>query len=138
MAGRACKMAITRASRVKTRSFSAHRIRNFMLFSLVLTQIGPEMHVAPGNRDLLPFWAVSGLKTLPALAGRASKMAITRASRVKTRSTSAHCVRNPMLFDLVRAQILPKMHVTPGNGDLLPFWAVFGLITPPVGCRLGV
>ena len=27
--------------------------------------IWPKMHVAPGNRDLLPFWAVFGLKTLP-------------------------------------------------------------------------
>ena len=60
------------------------------------------------------------------MAGRASKMTITRASRVKTRGTSAHRIQNSMLFDLVRGQILPKMHVAPGNRDLLPFWAVFG------------
>ena len=52
---------------------------------------------------------------------RASKMAITRASRVKARGTSAHRIRNFMLFDLVRGQVLPKMHVAPGNRDLLPF-----------------
>ena len=29
-----------------------------------------------------------------------------------------------MLFDLVRGQIWPKMHVAPGNRDLLQFWAI--------------
>ena len=67
-----------------------------------------------------------------------AKMAITRASRVKTRGTSAHPIRNFMLFDLVRGQILQKMHIAPGNRDLLPFWAVVGLKTPPGGGRSGV
>ena len=65
-------------------------------------------------------------------------MAISRASRVKTRGTPAHQIRNFMLFDLVCGQILPKMHVDPGNRDLLPFWAVLGLKTPPGGGRPGV
>ena len=43
-----------------------------------------------------------------------------------------------MIFDLVRRQILPKMHVAPGNRDLLLFWAVFGLKTPTGGGRKGV
>ena len=38
-----------------------------------------------------------------------------------------------MVFELVRGQILPKMHVALGNRDLLPFGAVFGLKTPPDG-----
>ena len=40
-----------------------------------------------------------------------------------------------MLFDLVRPQILPKMHVAPGNRNLMPCRAVFGLKTPPGGGR---
>ena len=175
-----------------------------MLFDLVRGQIWPKMHIAPGNRNLLPFWAVFGLKTphgggrssvqngynsgkprqnaryfgssnpefhalrfslrtnpaknarspgklqFIAVLGRfplensarqwpvrASKMAITRASRVKTRGTSAHRIRNFMLFDLVRGQIWPKMQVAPGNRDLLPFWGVFGLKTPPGSGRSG-
>ena len=75
-------------------------------------------------------WAEAG-QGQAALAGRASEMAITRASRVKPRGTSAHRIRNFMLFDLVYRQILPKMYVAPGNRDLLLFWAVFGLKTPP-------
>ena len=106
-------MAITWASRVKTGSTLAHRIRNFMIFDLVRGQILRKLHVAPGNRDSLPFWTVCGLKTRSVVAGRASKRAITRASCVKTRGISAHCIRNFMLFDLVSGQILPKMHVAP-------------------------
>ena len=60
------------------------------------------MHVSPGNRDLLPFWTVFGLKTLPAVVGRASKIAITRASRAKMRGTLAHRIRNFIVFDLLR------------------------------------
>ena len=43
-----------------------------------------------------------------------------------------------MLFDLVPGQIWPKMHVAPGNLNLLLFWAVFGLKTLPGGGRSGV
>ena len=56
-----------------------------MLLDLLRGQILPKMHVARGNFDLLPFWTVFGLKILPALAGRASKMAITRAKRAAPR-----------------------------------------------------
>ena len=45
------------------------------------------MHVAPGNRDLLPFWVFFGLKTSPAVAGRVSKMAITWFRGPKTSGT---------------------------------------------------
>ena len=72
----------------------------------------------------LQFYSVSDIRFLPVNPRPpiwVSKMAITRASRVKTRGTSAHRIRNFMLFDLVRRQILPKMHVAPGNPDLLPF-----------------
>ena len=72
-----------------------------MLFDVVRGQILPKMHVAVGNRDLLPFWTVFDLKTPPVVARGASKMAITQASRVKTRSTWAHRIRNFLLFDLV-------------------------------------
>ena len=65
-------------------------------------------------------------------------MAITQASRVKTRSTWAHRIRNFLLFDLVSRQILPKVHVASEKRDLLPFWTVFGLKTPPGGGRSGV
>ena len=34
-----------------------------MVFDLVHGQILPKMHVALGNRNLLPFWTVFGLKT---------------------------------------------------------------------------
>ena len=65
-------------------------------------------------------------------------MAITQGSCVKTHGTHAHRIRNVMLFDLFCRQIFPKMHVAPGNRDLLPFWAVFGLITPLSSGKLGV
>ena len=96
------------------------------------------MHIDPGNGVLLPFWAFSASKLRPAVAGRASKMAITWVSRVKMSGTSAPRIRNVRLSDLVRAKILPKMHIAPGNRDLLPFCAVFGLKTPPGSGRSGV
>ena len=68
----------------------------------------------------------------------ASKMAIHRPSRVQTRVTLVERIRNFMVFDLVLGQILPKMHVAVGNRDLLPFWTVFGLKTPPGGGRSGI
>ena len=51
------------------------------------------MHVAPGNRDLLPFWVFFGLKTSPAVAGRVTKIAITRFRGPKTSGTFDHQMR---------------------------------------------
>ena len=80
------------------------------------------MHVAPGNRDLLPFWVFFGLKTSPS-RGRMTKMAIARFRGPKTHGTFDHRLRN---FNL-----LLIMHVARGNRDLLPFWVFFGLKTSP-------
>ena len=88
------------------------------------------MHVAPGNRDLLPFWVFFGLKTSPG-HGQVTKMAMTRFRGPKTRGTFHHRLGSFNLFDSVRRKILLKMHVAPGNSDLLPFWVFFGLKTFP-------
>ena len=55
--GRMTKMAIARFRGPKTRGTFDHRLRNFNILLI--------MHVAPGNRDLLPFWVFFGLKTSP-------------------------------------------------------------------------
>ena len=59
--------------------------------------------------------------------GRASKMAITRSSRVEMCGNPDHLIRNSALFDFVGEQSLLEMHIAPGARDLLPFWAVFSL-----------
>ena len=84
------------------------------------------MHVAPGNRDLLPFWVFFGLKTSPG-RGRVTKMAMTRLRGPKTRGTFDHWLENlkPLRFCLLQNWL--KMHVAPGNHDLLPFWVFLGL-----------
>ena len=78
------------------------------------------MHVAPGNRYLLPFWVFFGLKTSPG-RGQMTKMAIAQFRGPKTRGTFDHRLRN---FNL-----LLIMHVAPGNRDLLPFWVFLRLKT---------
>ena len=63
-----------------------------------------KMHVAPGNRYVLPFWVFLGLKA-PAVAGRVTKMAITRFRGSKTRGTFDRRMRNFLLCVFVRRNI---------------------------------
>ena len=53
-----------------------HRMRNFLPFVFVSQHL-LKMHVAPGNRDLWPFWVFFALNA-PPVPGRVTKMAITR------------------------------------------------------------
>ena len=94
--GRMTKMAIARFRGPKTRGTFDHRLRNFNLLLII--------HVAPGNRDLLPFWVFFGLKTSPS-RGRLTKMAIARFRGPKTRGTFDHWLRNRNLFNSVSRKI---------------------------------
>ena len=82
-----------------------------------------------------PFTQTLGLKGGP--AGRVTKMAIIRSWGPKTRGIWDHWMLHFALFDFVCLQNLLKMHVAPGNRDLLPFRAVFALTTSPGRGRLG-
>ena len=56
-------------------------------------------------------------------------MAITRFRKPKMRGTLDYWMRNFTLFGFCSSQNLLKMHVAPGNRNLVRFWVFFGLTT---------
>ena len=56
-------MAITHFRAPKTRGTFDHRMCNVALVDFVFCKNLLEMHVAPGTRNLLPFWVFFGYKT---------------------------------------------------------------------------